>query len=346
MTDFLTHMHGYIFDADRIPYAMAAIVITMIVGAISGPLGGNAYPFMCMIIDKIFGVFGDRLDRKGRPQADLAFRGAFVTLLAFGALFVMAGISHAYFLPGFAYGWALGIALLSLLLTSGAVWFVLLRLYFALEKDEMVKGAYYAVARSARVNLNAGDDFAITRIGMDLSVRTLDKGLVAPVIWYLIGGLPAAMIYALITALAWRFGKDGQGSGFGAVPLALERLLGFVPSLFTALLLNAAALFTPTAQTGRSIASWLSMKNRAHYAQGGLPLMVLAGALNVSLGGARQDIGGSAIKSPWVGPEKATAKSSHKHLRRALVLNAIAQLLFLVALACAYLWAYQITPIK
>ncbi|MFP4313700.1 MAG: cobalamin biosynthesis protein, partial [Alphaproteobacteria bacterium] len=206
-----------------------------------------------------------------------------------------------------------------------------------LEQNQMAEGAYYGVARTSRVNLNSTDDYGITRIGMALAARSFDKGMVAPVLWYLIAGFSGVFVYAVIAGLAWRFGKDGFTSGFGAVPLALEKLLGFIPSILSAVLMSLASIITPTASIFKSMASWFS--HRAPYEQGGLPLTAMAWTLNVTLGGATQDLNGSSLKNEWVGPKNATAKNDHKHLRRALYINVVAHLLFIAALLGAYISA-------
>ena len=337
MREQFLQLHEYFMDVDRIPYAIAAILITMIAGVITGPFAGNANPFLWWIIDKLVGGLGDRLNRAQRPKADLMFRGFFITALALFIALVL-GKGFEFIAKAYPLYFASEAVLLALVLSSGSVWFALLRLYFALEKKKVGTGAYYAIARSDRKNLSVGDDLSITRCAMGYAARIYDKGMIAPVLWYLIAGLPGAVIYSALAALTWRFGKDGFSKGFAAIPYALEKLMGIVPSLFSAGMLLAASMFAPTAKLHKGLASLTGMKNRASYEQGGLPLSVLAWSLNLSLGGAFQDISGSAIKGAWVGPEKATARNDHKHLRRALIINLMAQLLFVVVLACAYLW--------
>lgn len=329
-------LHAYVMDVDRIPYAIIAILITLIIGVITGPRSGNAYPMMWIWIDSLLGSFGDKLDKKTRKKPDLMFRGFIIMALAVIIAAFLGEVSKII-VAEFDY-WGITRALLiSLCLCGGSVWFILLRLYFALEHKQMAEGAYYGVARTSRVNLNSTDDFGITRVGIALAARSFDKGMVAPVLWYLIGGFTALFVYAAVAGLAWRFGKDGFTSGFGAVPLAVEKLLGFVPSIFAALLMSLASTVTPTASIFKSFLSWFS--KRAPYAQGGLPLTAMAWTLNVTLGGATQNLSGSALKNEWIGPKNATAKNNHKHLRRALYINVIAHLLFIVALLSAYLWA-------
>jgi adenosylcobinamide-phosphate synthase len=339
--EILIQWHAQLMDIERIPVILLALLVCTIVGMVSGPLGGNVHPFIWRVFDTLFGRLGDRMNSPKRSKADLAFRGfmisAFVIVIAalIGKSFAQATIAEPL------YG-ITQILLLSLLLTVGSVWFALLRLYFAMEQDKVIEGVYYAIAHSSRINLAAGDDFGVTRAAMGLSVRSFDKGLVAPALWFLIGGFPAACIYSALAMMCWRFGKNGLGnngsSGFATVPLALERLMGFIPSLFTAAFITLATIITPTASIQKGVTAWLGHKNRAPYEQGGPPLSALAWALNVSLGGAAQDLSGHAIKGVWVGPEGATAQLDHKHLRRAIYINVIAHILFIAALLGAYMW--------
>ncbi len=336
-SEILTQAHVALMDPERIPLAIGAIMVSIIVGIISGPLAGNANPFLWIILDKLFGGVGDRLDKATRRRSDLAFRGFVLTaFVMFLAIFV--GKMLQYGVSGHVFYGLTEVFCVSLLISSGSVWFCLLRLYFAMEQKQVGQGAYYAISRSTRSNLTIGDDFGITRAAMNFTVRSFDKGLVAPIFWYLIGGLPLIVLYSALAGLSWRFGKSGFTKGFGAVPLALERLLGAVPSLLSAMLITLASAFTPTARTHKAITAWLGAKNRSPYEQGGLPLSALAWGLNVSLGGASQDLGGSAIKAAWTGPEGASAKLDHGHLRRGLYVSVMAHILFLASLCGAYLW--------
>ncbi len=336
--DFYAHWQESLFDPDRIPLVLAAMALSAVVGMITGPLMGNAYPAFWVVFDKIIGGFGDRLDRLHRSRTDLLFRGfiftAFMLVLSILASKYLEIAADSYHLYGFSY-----VLLLSALITSGTIWYSLLKFYFAIEKKTVGKGAYYAISCTTRINLNSVDEFGITRTGVGLAARSFDKGMVAPVFWFLIGGFPAAFIYATLAALAWRFGKNGFTKGFGESMLALERLMGFIPSLFAGMLITLAATFTPTVKMRDAIPAWIMAKNKAPYDQGGAPMTAMAYALNLSIGGPKQDLGGSAIKNVWVGPDKASAKTDHKHLRRAIYINVMAHLLFVASLCGAYLWA-------
>jgi adenosylcobinamide-phosphate synthase len=298
---------------------------------------GNANPLIWLFYDKTLGGFGDRLDRVHRSRNDLAARGLFLTVLAMGFALVI-GNFYEQVVEWKSFAGFTEVLLLSTLITSGSVWFALLRLYFAIEKKQVGKGAYYAVSKSTRINLAATDDFGITRAGMTYAARSFDRGLVAPIMWYLIGGLPLAVLYSTLAAISWRFGKDGFSKGFGTVPTALEKLMGYIPALYAGFIMTLATIITPSAAIHRGVASWFGAKNRAPYEQGGFTLSAMAWALKVSLGGASQDLSGSAIPGVWVGPEGATARNEHKHLKRAIYINFAATILFMATLCGASLW--------
>lgn len=325
-------VHAYIFDPARLPVAAVAVFVVGVVGILTGPLGSNANPIFWRAADMLFGPLGGRLDKTERKSGDLATRGMIVTLMA-AALGFLAGqflqtLSTHY--PNFKI---VDIVALGIIMSAGAGWYILFRLYKAMTAKQAVKGAFLALAVTTRSNLTLADEYTITRTGIGFAAKLFDKGVVGPVLWYLIAGLPAAFLYAALAALSWRFGKDGFTKGFGAPALALEKLMGFVPNLFAGLLIAGAGILTPTAGMTRSFVGLLrGGKGHAPYAQGGAPVTAMAYALKVSLGGATQDIDGSAIQRNWAGPAGATAKLDAKHLHRGIYIVVMAHLLLLAAL--------------
>jgi adenosylcobinamide-phosphate synthase len=332
----LEELHAQVFNPDRIPVAVCAILIVSVIGAVSGPIGGNANPFFWRAVDVLFGSLGSRLDKTERRAGDLATRGMVVTIMAlilgFGVGTFLASLSRHF--PNFLIVDIVG---LTIIMSAGAGWYALIRLYKALHSKALIKGAFYTLAATTRSNLSTADEFTITRVGIGMGAKLLDKAIVGPVLWYLIAGLPAAYLYATLAALSWRFGKEGFTKGFGAPALALERLLGFVPNIFAGLLIGLGGLLTPTAGMTRSLISLFpAQKGHAKYEEGGSPVTAMAFALKVSLGGATQDQDGSAIKRGWAGPDAATAKLDAKHLHRALYILVMAHLLLLAGLLAAY----------
>ncbi len=311
--------------------AMAALLLVSLIGVVTGPLFGNAVPLFWFGIEKILGGFGGRLDRVQRGPRDLMLRGLFLSILGL-ALFLVAGRGAGMLVQALPLGGLTEILLLSVVLSAGAVWFALLRLFFALRDKKTGKNTYFTIAATTQTNLASSDDYTLTRVGMGMAARSFDKGVVAPILWFLVGGLLAAYIYAGVAALSWRFGKDGFTKGFGRIPLILERVMGFVPTLLAGLLMALAGLLTPTGGMTRAFAGLVRQSGHAAYAEGGLPVTAMANALNVSLGGPTVDLRGSAIQRGWVGPKGATAQLGAGHLRRALYITIMAHLLFLAGM--------------
>lgn len=332
LTALYQELHSQIFNPDRLPVAVCALLVVSMGGALIGPFGGNANPLFWRAIDILFGPLGSKLDKTERKAGDLATRGLVVTIMAL-MLGYMVGqfftsLSRHY--PNFLI---VDIVALSIIMSAGAGWYALVRLYKAMNSKNLIKGAFYALATTTRTNLTTSDEFTITRVGIGMGARMLDKAVVGPIIWYLIAGLPAAYLYATLAALSWRFGKEGFTKGFGAPFLALERLLGFVPNVFSGFLIGMGGLLTPTAGMTRSIISLFPAKRgHAKYEEGGAPVTAMAYALAVSLGGATQDQDGSAIQRGWAGPDGATARLEAKHLFRGLYILVMAHMLFLAGL--------------
>ena len=323
-------------DAQRIPFVVVAMFITAIAGMISGPLAGNANPFVWSVYDLMFGLAGDKLDRTNRKPRDLVFRGTFFTVI----LLVFALVVGKPIAQFTTQSTAVEGLIVIVCISTGSIWYMVLKLYFTLLKEGKAEGGYYGLARSARVNLNSVDDYGITREGLAFSAISFDKGLVAPSLWYLIGGVPFLLIYSIISFASWRFGKYGFTRGFGKAALALERLMGYVPSLFSGVIYTLASAIAPSANPVQSLKSWWQAKDKVPYEQGGVMLSALAWSLGVSLGGpAREVSSGETLGKVWVGPDDASAKVGAFHLKRGIVINIVAHLIFLLALSSAYVYA-------
>lgn len=337
LTELFFALHSQIFDPERLPAAIAAILIVSIIGVITGPFAGNANPVLWRTVDFLFGRLVEKLDKTNRTTGELVTRGTIITIMAMGMAFLLGAAFQA--LSEEYNDWKMAeTAGLCLILSSGAGWFALNRLYKAVTGKNAAKGAFYTIATTSRTNLAANDEYTITRVGIGMGARLYDKAIIAPVLWYLIGGLPVAYLYAGLAALCWRFGKEGFTKGFGSTALALEKLMGLIPNAFAGFLIAMAGVLTPTAGMARSLLGLIPGRaGKALYFEGGAVVTAMAYALKVSLGGATQDLDGSAIRRSWAGPKNATARLDAKHLHRGLYILVMAHILFITALLFAIL---------
>lgn len=333
MLDTLIQLHQSLLDLNRVPFVIGAILTTYCIGLVTGAYAGNANPAVWGFYSFFVGKIGDRMDNIGRSSQDLIFRGFILTVFCILFSYLLSKI-----ILGFSqeYPWVEFIFLCACM-TSGSVWYLLLALYFSLEKKYEHPRLYYSLARSTRTDFNSIDNYGHIREAIAYLAYTFDRGVVAPSFWYLVGGLPLVLVYATLAGLSWRFGKCGFTKGFGAIPNELEKIAGFAPSLFTAFLFIAAAAITPSVSVFSLLSQWIKGAGQVPYFQGGFAVSALSHAMGVTLGGAVQDITGSSLQKVWTGDEKATVKLDYRHIKRALFMLFTAKLLYIMVLAGLFL---------
>lgn len=347
ISDLISHILENIASPERLNTAMVSLVFVSIFGGLCGSFSGNANPFLWVMLDRVFGGLAKKTYKVGRSVSSLHFRGTIILVLyiVFTALFaaVVTLLEKEFPLEGFMTP-----IILTCVLSGGATWSALIKLHRAIRAENqkskanqnLPKGSYYDIAVSTRTNLNTTDTHGIIRGGIGFVSFSLDKGIIAPLFWFIIGGLPAAFIYSGIAAARWSLAKEGFAKGIGHLALTLEEILGFVPQLITTFVLGFAALMTPSARLTRTIAGVFSRgTGRASYGEGGLPLTALAWAMGISLGGPVEDRDGSVLKRAWVGSSKSTAKVEIHHLRIAIYLSVMSYITtFAVLLAGVMAW--------
>ncbi len=135
------------------------------------------------------------------------------------------------------------------------------------------------------------------------------------------------------------FWKKGLGSGFGAVILALEKLMGFVPSYLSAFLFIASSSITPKSKFFESLKLLWDKKKNSPYEQGGIALKAMSWSLNITLGGPVEHLKGDKLLCEWVGPEGSSAQVNYKNLGRSIWIHVFSTIIFILALLCAYIYA-------
>ena len=322
--------------ADRALIAIGALLLTIVIGAVTGPFQGRATPFYWQIVEFVFALLAHKMNRSGRPQADLVFRGflfaVFVMALTFALFKLLEALAALYNTASL-----LSVLFLSLLLAGGAAIVMTGHLYRTMRGGKPAKGGYYALARSARADLSQDDDYSITRVAVNFLLRQYEKGIVTPIIWYLLFGLPAAALYAALAALSHSVPFESEPksrilNAFAAPIAAMEKLMAYIPHIISGLILALAGLLTPTARSLKAFGGFIKDGTKNEYEAGGLVLTAGAYALNVTLGGPFTTLEGRRLHNQWIGPAGASAQLNAKHLHRAAYLVFAAILLWVSAL--------------
>ena len=160
------------------------------------------------------------------------------------------------------------------------------------------------------------DRHGVARAAIESLAENFGDGVVAPVFWYLVLGLPGLFAYKAANTLDSMIGhRTPHYRAFGWAAARFDDLLNLAPARLGGLLLAAAALFARDARPDRAL--WVMLRDaRKHRSpNAGWPEGAMAGALGLALAGPRRYAEGM-VSDPWVGD--GTARAGVGDIARAL----------------------------
>jgi adenosylcobinamide-phosphate synthase len=175
------------------------------------------------------------------------------------------------------------------------------------------------------------DEAGVARAAIESLAENFSDGVVAPVFWLAIAGLPGATLYKAINTADSMIGhRTPRHEAFGWAAARLDDLVNLPASRLSALLLVAAATLSKDAGAA---AAWRALRRdaaRHRSPNAGYPEAAMAGGLGLALAGPRV-YGGVTVEDATMGDGRRDA--TFADIRRALRLyrRADAILLALVA---------------
>jgi adenosylcobinamide-phosphate synthase len=207
----------------------------------------------------------------------------------------------------------------------------------ALERDGLAAGRT-AVAHIVGRDTELLDEAGIARAAIESLAESFSDGVVTPVFWIAIAGLPGAALYKAINTADSMIGHHTERyEHFGWAAARLDDLVNLPASRLSALLLIAAAALR---RDGAAAEAWRTVwfdAPRHRSPNAGYPEAATAGALGLSLGGPRT-YGGERIEDATMGNGRWGATAAD--IRRALGLyrRADAILIGLIAALAAMMF--------
>jgi adenosylcobinamide-phosphate synthase len=192
-----------------------------------------------------------------------------------------------------------------------------------------------AVAHIVGRDPDALDEGGVARAALESLAENFSDGLVAPLTWYLLLGLPGLMAYKAINTLDSMLGHHTpRYAAFGKAAARLDDWVNFVPARLAGGLMVLAALVLPTAHAGQSWRTMLRDAPRHRSPNAGWQEAALAGALGFALAGPRV-YPDETVDDPWMGDGRAdlTAQDIRAGLRLYLAAGVA------TAILMAGLWA-------
>lgn len=146
----------------------------------------------------------------------------------------------------------------------------------------------------------------ILKATMETLSENLSDGIVAPLFYLAIGGIPAAMAYKAINTLDSMVGyKNDKYKYFGWASARLDDIANYIPARITgALIATASAIYFRSVSAASDSLRIMILDGKKHLSpNAGIPEAAMAGALGVMLGGP-SSYGGIVYEKPDIGYEK------------------------------------------
>ena len=258
------------------------------------------------------------LDR-GAPAAEQARRGRMASLLVIGAsaLVAFALQEMCVRLP---LGWVPLTVAMSTLIAARGLYDHVAAVAAGLEQG--LEEGRQAVAHLVGRDPASLDAHGVARAAIESTAENFADGVVAPLYWAVLFGLPGMAAYKAVNTLDSMIGhRSPRYLHFGRFAARLDDRANWLPARLAALLILAASFCLPATTPN---AGWQALwRDPSHHRSrnAGWPEAAIAGALGLRLAGPRR-YAGEMVDDAWMGEGHAAA--SPDDIRRALRVYALA----------------------
>ncbi len=304
----------------------APFFLLMLALALDAAMGGmgalyRLLPHPVVVMGAGIGWLDRRLNRENRSRRALVLRGALAALIM-AALSGVAGWGVAVLAHTVPYGWAIELLLVTSLIAQRSL-FDHVRAVARGLTDGGVAGGRAAVRHIVGRDPASLDKHGVARAAIESLAENFADGVVAPVFWYALLGLPGLLVYKCVNTMDSMIGHRTERHGaFGATAARLDDALNIIPARLAGLMIALAAIFAPKARPLRAHKIMWRDAGKHRSPNAGWPEAAMAGALGVALAGPRR-YGGEAVSDPLLG-EEFDARADVVQIHRALYLYVVA----------------------
>ena len=194
-----------------------------------------------------------------------------------------------------------------------------------------------AVAKIVGRDPAALDESGVVKGALESLAENASDGIVAPVLWYALLGLPGIVAYKAINTADSMIGhKSERYLYFGWAAARLDDLINLPASRLTGFLFAAAAAWNDKERGKIALQAMWRDAPKHQSPNAGWPESALAASLGVKFGGPRS-YDGSRVNLPWMGEGRETL--NRDDIRKGLRLYGTAMTFLLcLAAACALLF--------
>lgn len=167
----------------------------------------------------------------------------------------------------------------------------------------------------------------IIRGDVETIAENTSDGIIAPIIYAIIGGAPLAMMYKGINTMDSMVGYlNEKYMNIGFFPANIDDIFNFIPARLTGVLMCLTAWIV----NGNIITSFkIMIRDRKNHKSPNCayPEGATAGALSIELGGTNTYFG-EVVEKPTIGD--ATESLSHHHIKKSIILMYSSEILLII----------------
>ena len=289
-----------LFAAPDWPIGPGVPLVLLIALALDALIGDPRWlPHPIRLMGWLTGLLDRTLNRERLGEVARVAFGAVAVLLVTGVSAV-AGWLIADQASALRWGWLVELALVTMLLAQRTMADHMVRVARALDTgaDPARAELRHIVGRDVR----ALDEHGIARAAIESGAENYSDGVVAPVFWYLLLGLPGLLAYKAINTMDSMIGhRSPRHHAFGRAAARIDDAVNWVPARIAGGLIALAAVVVPGAAPERAWRTMVRDAPRHSSPNAGWPEAAMAGALGLALLGPRRYEGEVAADEAWLG---------------------------------------------
>jgi adenosylcobinamide-phosphate synthase len=289
--------------ADPLLLLVAGLVIDALFGEM--PAIFRQIPHPVVIAGRAIAFFDRKLNREARSETSRRERGIVAVIVLVGGA-ALLGLAVERVCRGRLIGAAVEAVLIAVLVAQRSLYEHVAAVAAALGSGGLT-GGREAVRHIVGRDPMSLDAHGVARAAIESLAENFSDGVVAPVFWYLLLGLPGLFAYKMANTLDSMIGhRTPRYHAFGWAAARLDDVLNTVPAPLSGILLAAAAVLAKNGRPAHAFTIMLRDGRKHHSPNAGWPESAMAGALGLALAGPRRYPEG-LVADPWLGDGSARA---------------------------------------
>ncbi|MBA4099734.1 MAG: cobalamin biosynthesis protein [Rhodospirillum sp.] len=284
------------------------------------------------LIGRVIAWADARFNRESDTPGRRRNSGAWTTIGLLAGALILGHLVQTLLLA-LPLGWLLLAIVMSTLIAQKSLYDHVAAVASGLETGGL-GGGRLAVSRIVGRDPEALDQAGVSRAAIESLAENYSDGVVAPVFWAALFGLPGLLAYKVINTADSMIGhKSPRHLHFGWAAARLDDLLNLVPARLSGVLVCAASWILPGADpVGAWRALWRDAKHHRS-PNAGWPEAAFAGALGLAIAGPRV-YHGELVEDHWMneGGRPHAAAPDIRMALRLFVRACCAQAMLLIAL--------------